>query len=52
MKSRLSVAAYVRNLTNKVYISGSDNQLPSFAGVVTYLYGEPRMFAVELRYDF
>jgi len=49
--TNLSIAAYVRNVTNKAYIVGSDNQLPTF-GTVTYLYGEPRTFGAELRFNF
>lgn len=52
MGSPISLAAYVRNVTDKVYITGSNNQLPSFAGVVSYLYGEPRMIGGEVRVDF
>ena len=51
MGTGVSVAGYVRNVTNKDYIVGSDNQLPTF-GTVTYLYGEPRTYGIELRLDF
>ncbi len=50
--SGVSLAAYVRNLTDKDYITGTNNQLTSEFGVATYLYGQPRFFGVELRYDF
>ncbi|CAN5238999.1 TonB-dependent receptor [soil metagenome] len=48
----VSVAAYVRNATDKDYITGTNNQLTSEFGVATYLYGQPRFFGIELRYDF
>lgn len=48
----VSAAAYVRNLTDKDYITGTNNQLTSQFGVATYLYGQPRFFGFELRYDF
>lgn len=52
LDSRFSVAAFVRNLTDKEYIVGGNNQLPTQFGTVSYLYGEPRMFGAELRIDF
>jgi iron complex outermembrane receptor protein len=48
----VSAAAFVRNATNKNYITGTNNQLTSQFGVATYLYGQPRFFGIELRYDF
>lgn len=48
----VSAAAYVRNATDEDYITGTNNQLTSQFGVATYLYGQPRFFGVELRYDF
>ena len=50
--SNVSVAAYVRNLTDEEYITGTNNQLTSQFGTASYLYGQPRFFGVELRYDF
>ena len=50
--SGVSAAAYVRNATDEVYITGTNNQLTSQFGVATYLYGQPRFFGVELRFDF
>lgn len=47
----VSAAAFVRNATNKDYITGTNNQLTSEFGVATYLYGQPRFFGVELRFD-
>ncbi|WGM47322.1 Vitamin B12 transporter BtuB [Brevundimonas sp. NIBR10] len=48
----VSAAAYVRNATDEEYITGTNNQLTSQFGVATYLYGQPRFFGVELRFDF
>ncbi len=50
--SGVSAAAYIRNATNKDYITGTNNQLTSEFGVATYLYGQPRFVGIELRYDF
>ncbi|CAN5143231.1 TonB-dependent receptor [soil metagenome] len=50
--SNVSAAAYVRNATDKDYITGTNNQLTSQFGVATYLYGQPRFYGVELRFDF
>jgi iron complex outermembrane receptor protein len=49
--SRFSAALYVTNAFNKAYIIGSDNQMNAAAGTVSALYGEPRMYGIELRYD-
>jgi iron complex outermembrane recepter protein len=49
--SRFSTALYVTNAFNKAYIIGTDNQLNAAAGTVSALYGEPRMYGIELRYD-
>jgi iron complex outermembrane receptor protein len=48
----LTGALFAQNLTNKVFIVGSNNQLPSVEGTSTYTYGAPRMFGVELNYKF
>jgi len=48
----VSAAAYVRNATDEDYATGTNNQLTSQFGVATYLYGQPRFFGVELRFDF
>lgn len=50
--SRGSIAIYARNVTDKTYIVGGNNQLSTQFGVVSYLYGEPRQVGVELRYEF
>jgi iron complex outermembrane receptor protein len=47
-----SLALFARNVTNKTYIVGSQNQLPTQFGLVTYLYGEPRQIGAELRIGF
>jgi iron complex outermembrane receptor protein len=49
--SRFSAALYVTNAFNKAYIIGTDNQMNAAAGTVSALYGEPRMYGIELRYD-
>jgi iron complex outermembrane receptor protein len=50
--SRFSTALYVTNAFNKDYILGTDNQLNAGSGTVSALYGDPRMYGIELRYDF
>jgi iron complex outermembrane recepter protein len=50
--SRFSTALYVTNAFNKDYIVGTDNQLNAGSGTVSALYGDPRMYGIELRYDF
>jgi iron complex outermembrane recepter protein len=50
--SPVSASLYVLNLTNANYIVGTGNQLKGSYGVVTALYGEPRFYGAELRYDF
>jgi iron complex outermembrane receptor protein len=50
--SPLSGALYVTNAFNKNYIIGTDNQLNAAAGTVSALYGDPRLYGIELRYDF
>ncbi|WP_257541594.1 TonB-dependent receptor [Sphingobium sp. CFD-1] len=50
--SGFSAAVFARNVTDKDYIVGGNNQLPTQFGTVAYLYGEPRMFGVEGRFEF
>src|SRR3546814_51724 len=50
--SGFSAAVFARNVTDKEYIVGGNNQLPTQFGTVAYLYGEPRMFGVEGRFEF
>jgi iron complex outermembrane recepter protein len=50
--TRLNAALYMTNAFNKDYIVGSDNQLNAGSGTVSALYGDPRMYGIELRYDF
>jgi iron complex outermembrane receptor protein len=49
--SKVSAAAYVRNVFDREYVTGTGNALVSF-GLATYLYGQPRMYGLELRYAF
>jgi iron complex outermembrane receptor protein len=53
MQLPLSIAFVVRNATNKIYQLGGTNNLatPTF-GVATAIYGEPRIWSVEMRYHF
>jgi iron complex outermembrane receptor protein len=50
--TRLTAGLYVTNAFNKDYIVGTDNQLNAGAGTVSALYGDPRFYGIELRYDF
>jgi iron complex outermembrane receptor protein len=50
--SHVSAALYANNLFDAKYIVGTNNQLNAATGTVGDLYGEPRFFGVELRYDF
>jgi iron complex outermembrane receptor protein len=49
--SNLSVAATVRNVTNKTYVQGVLD-LTGSAGVIGKFYGPPRMWTLEARYAF
>jgi iron complex outermembrane receptor protein len=49
--SRFSAALYVTNAFNKDYIIGTNNQLNGAAGTVSALYGDPRFYGIELRYE-
>ncbi len=50
--SKVSLAAYVQNVGDKKYVVGTNNQLNAGTGTVADLYGEPRMFGIEARYEF
>lgn len=51
--SGFSIGAFGRNLTDEVYEVGSINsQAVTIVGVAAFIYGPPRMFGAELRYDF
>ena len=50
--SAFTAAIYATNVTNTEYIVGSNNQLNGATGTVTALYGDPRFYGIELRYDF
>jgi iron complex outermembrane receptor protein len=51
MGSQLSLAAFVNNLTDYHYAISGVSQLQSL-GTISKLYGEPRTFGIELRYQF
>ena len=48
----MTASAYVKNVFDREYVIGTNNQLNAATGTVTDLYGEPRFFGIELRYDF
>ena len=51
--SGLSAAFYVRNFTNEEYVVGGTNNLTStLLGFANVLYGAPRTYSFEIRYDF
>ena len=50
--SPFSAALYITNAFNRAYIVGTDNQMNAAAGTVSALYGDPRFYGIELRYDF
>ena len=50
--SQFSAALFMRNAFDEEYIVGSNNQLPTQFASVSYLYGEPRTFGGEIRFDF
>jgi iron complex outermembrane receptor protein len=47
----LSAAAFVTNLTNKIYRVANED-LYTTIGTSTTVYGEPRMYGVSLKYEF
>lgn len=47
----LQLTAFVNNLTNKLYRVGASGGYYSY-GLLSGLYGEPRMFGLKLRYSF
>jgi iron complex outermembrane receptor protein len=47
----LDAAFFITNATDKTYRVGQYNNLVS-NGYITSLYGEPRMYGVQLRYHF
>jgi iron complex outermembrane recepter protein len=51
-RTPLSAALYVTNAFNTSYIVGTNNQLNAGSGTVSALYGDPRFYGIELRYDF
>ena len=50
--SSFSAGLYVLNAFNRTYATGTDNQLNSLISTQTTLYGPPRFYGVELRYEF
>jgi iron complex outermembrane receptor protein len=50
--SQVSLAAYVLNVTNAVYIVGTTDYLNSSVGTLAALYSEPRFYGAEIRFDF
>jgi iron complex outermembrane receptor protein len=50
--SSFSAGLYVLNAFNRIYATGTDNQLNSLISTETTLYGPPRFYGVELRYEF
>jgi iron complex outermembrane receptor protein len=51
-KSGVSLAAYVQNVTNAVYVVGTNNQLNAATATVADLYGPPRFYGVELKFEY
>lgn len=49
--SSVSLGAHLRNATDEEYVLTRGNSLSSL-GTLTSLYGEPRTYGVEIRYDF
>jgi iron complex outermembrane receptor protein len=50
--SSVSAALFVQNVADTKYVIGSNNQLNAATMTVADLYGEPRFFGIEFRYDF
>jgi len=48
----IDLSAFVTNAADKDYVTGLLDQYNTGGGVVTYTYGEPRMYGVQLRYHF
>jgi iron complex outermembrane receptor protein len=49
--SRVTAGVWVKNLTNKTYIVNISDQSASL-GFVSNIYGDPRTYGVQLRYEF
>ena len=50
--SGFNAGLYVLNAFNRTYGTGTDNQLSSIISTQTTLYGPPRFYGVEFRYEF
>ena len=50
--SGFNAGVYVLNAFNRAYATGTDNQLSSVISTQTTLYGPPRFYGVEFRYEF
>ena len=50
--SGFNAGLYVLNAFNRQYATGTDNQLNTLISTQTTLYGPPRFYGVELRYQF
>jgi len=48
----VDVIAFVANATNETYASGLQDFYNSSVGSVTYTYGEPRTYGLQVRYSF
>jgi iron complex outermembrane recepter protein len=48
---RIDLSVYAKNVTNKVYELNASDDTAQF-GFVSYQYGDPRTFGVEVRYSF
>jgi iron complex outermembrane receptor protein len=50
--SRFNAGFYLLNAFNRTYATGTDNQLNSLISTQTTLYGPPRFYGAEFRYEF
>jgi iron complex outermembrane receptor protein len=50
--SHFNAGLYVLNAFNRTYVTGNANTLNSLISVDTELYGPPRFYGLELRYEF
>lgn len=53
MSSDFGAALFVRNVFDKTYVTSTTNLQPVGPSyIIGYIYGEPRMYGIELRYSF
>jgi len=52
MGNPIDVSFFVKNVTNKTFKIGNGNLIASGLGTTTYLYGDPRIYGVQLRARF